>query len=230
MPATRPRSLPLVLLALVAAPAVAAADDRARGAQTLDASIGYAQDRGTAAVSWNWLFDVLPGRLEVGFGARLTTFRASGSLVFRTGDPDLIRDDRVRRLVVQDPWVTSLNGQLLAVVRIVGPLEAGADIDLVGFSFGPSRIGDYEAADPIFAGPQKARVSSFDLLLIDIRDRGQLNSEYFLGLRLGAAWTLRAGLSHVATEYRTVEPLDDGNRRFRRFTTQVFVGVSRRLR
>ena len=70
------------------------------------------------------------------------------------------------------------------------------------------------------------------LMVADARwlDRGQLNSEYFLGLRLSPRWTVRAGVGHVATEYRTVEALDGGNRRFRRYTTQGFVGVSRRFR
>jgi len=232
MASLRPRpslSLSLIALVLLAAPAPARSAAPRGLARTLDASIGLARDRGTVAVSWNHLLAVLPGRLEVGLGARLTTFRATGPLVFRTGDPGLIRDDRVNRLIISDPWVTSLNAQLLAVVRIAGGLEAGFDIDLVGYSFGPGRTGDYEATDPTFAGPRKARVSAFDLLLFDIRDRGQLNSEFFLGYRLDPVWTVRGGLSHVATEYRTVEPLDGGNRRFRRFTNQWFVGVSRRL-
>lgn len=219
--------LPLAA-ALLAAPALAAAGTD-RHSATLDASLGAAPDRATAAVSWNHPLAVFPGRLEAGLGARLTSFRARGPLVFRTGDPDLVRAGLVNRLVLSDPWVTSLNVQLLVVLRIAGPLEAGFDIDLAGFSFGPARTGDYEATDPAFAGPRRARVSSFDLLLGDIRDRGQLNSEFFLGWRLDERWTVRAGLSHVATEYRTVEPLDGGNRRFRRFTNQLFAGVSRRL-
>lgn len=198
--------------------------------QTVDFSVGIAPDRGTAAISWNQLYAVWPGRLVVGVGPRFTTLFASGSLTFRTGDPRLIGDGDVNRLVVPDARVSSLNLQILVVGRLVGPLEAGADIDVVGVSFGPGRTGGYQATDPSLAGARRARVSSFDLLLGAISDRGQLNSEFFLGLRLGPRWTVRAGVGHVATEYRTVEALDGGNRRFRRYTTQGFVGVSRRFR
>lgn len=222
-----------LLVAIGLVPMLAAArapDPGARHFQTVDGSLGFARERVTAALSWNHLYAPWPRRLAFGLGARFTSFAGFGRLTFRTGDPDLIRAGEVNRLVIEDALVGSVNLQLLAIGRVVGPIEVGFDIDLVGFSFGPGRSGDYESADAALAGPRRARVSSFDLLLVDIRDRGQLNSEFFVGWRLADAWTVRAGLSHVATEYRTVDPLDHGNRRFRRFTSQLLVGVSRRLR
>lgn len=222
-----------LLLAIGSVPVLAAArapDPGARYVQTVDAALGFARERATAALSWNHLYAPWPRRLALGLGARFTSFAGRDRLTFRTGDPDLIRDDMVNALVIEEPFVNSLNLQLLAVARLAGPMEVGFDVDLVGFSFGARRTGDYGSADPALASRQRARVSSFDLLLIDIRDRGQLNSELFVGWRLDDAWTVRAGLSHVATEYRTIDPLDHGNRRFRRFTTQLFAGVSRRLR
>jgi hypothetical protein len=219
------------VLALAVWPSRARADERgSRWAQTLDASIGVARDRGTAAISWNHLYAVLPDRLALGVGARATTFRANGSLAFRTGDASLDRAGQVNRLVLEDPWVTSLNLQFLAIARVFGPVEAGFDLDLVGVSFGPRRSGRYEATDPRFAGVQAARVSNLDLFRSGIRDRGQLNSEFFIGIRLDRTWTVRAGLSHVVTGYRSVDPLDHGNRDFKRFTTQGFAGISARLR
>ena len=91
-------------------------------------------------------------------------------------------------------------------------------------------MGQYEARDPRFSGVQSAKVSNLDLFLAGIRDRGQLFSEFFVGVRLGPAWTIRAGLSHVVTGYRSVAPLDEGNRQFKRFTTQAFIGISARAR
>lgn len=218
-------------LLIAARPSIAPASDRgSRWARTLDASIAVARDRGTAAVSWNQLHAVWPARLELGLGARATTFHARGPLVFRTGDPSLERAGRVNGLGLADPWVTSVNLQLLAIARVAGPVEAGFDLDLAGVSFGPRRSGRYEASDPGLAGAQAARVAAFNLLRGGVRDSGQLNSEFFVGVRLGPTWTVRAGLSHVVTGYRSLAPLDHGNRDFERFTTQPFAGVSARLR
>jgi hypothetical protein len=207
-----------------------AGDAGGRWVSTVDASLALASERGSAALSWNHLYSVWPGRLEVGLGARATTLRVDGPFAFRTGDASLRGDGIVNQLVIEDPWVTSLNLQVLAIARIAGPVEVGFDIDLVGVSFGPRRTGSYAATDPRFSGAQGARVATPDLLLGGVRDRGQLNSELFAGVRLGPTWTVRGGLSHAVTSYRTVAELDHGNRDFQRFTTQAFVGVSARLR
>jgi hypothetical protein len=212
------------------APAAGALDLGARFGQEASASVAAASGRGTAAASWLLVLEPLPDRLRLGAGARLMGFGGFELIAFSTGDPDLIARGQTTSLAVPDARVFSLNLEVQAVLRLVGPLEAGANIDLAGLSFGPGRTGDHRSGDPAFAGPRRARVSSPNLLLIGNRDRGQLDSEFFLGWRVGEALTLRAGLSHVATEYRTLDPVDSGNRRFRRFTTQPFLGVAWRLR
>jgi hypothetical protein len=217
------------LLAAWPAPA-AAAGGVSRWGQSLDASIALASGRGTAAISWNHLYAAWPDRLSLGIGARVTTLVVDGPLAFRTGDAALDDAGAVNRLVLDDARVTSLNLQVLAIVRVAGPLEAGFDLDLAGFSFGPRRRGRYEATDPRFAGVQEAKVARLDLFRAGIRDRGQLNSEFFVGARLGPTWTVRAGIGHAVTGYRSAVPLDHGNRDFKRFTTQGFVGVSARVR
>lgn len=215
-------------LALLASPARALGLGAPLG-QEASASIGAAPGRGTAAVSWVLALELLSDRLRLGAGPRLMGFAGFGPLTFGTGDPGLISRGQTTSLVVPDARVFSLNLQVQLVLRLVDRLEAGANIDLAGLSFGPGRTGDHRSADPAFAGPRRASVSSPGLLLVDNRDRGQLDSELFVGWRLTQALTLRAGLGHVATEYRTVDPVDQANRRFRRFTTQPFVGVAWRL-
>jgi hypothetical protein len=197
-----------------------------------EVAVSVAAARGRVATSAAWLATVepLPGRLRLGAGARALGFAGLDPISFSTGDPDRIARGETTSLVVPDARVLSVNLVVEAVVRLAGPLEAGANLDLAGFSFGPARTGDHVSTDPAFAGPREARVSSPDLFLVGDRDRGQLDSEFFLGWRFAGGLTLRAGLTHVATEYRTVEPVDRGNRRFRRFTTQPFVGVRWPLR
>jgi hypothetical protein len=229
MNAPPPRWLLALLLASLA-PAARGLDLGPRLGQEVSASVAVAPGRATAAASWLLVLDALPGRLHLGAGARVMGFGSFEPLEFSTGDPDLIASGQTTSLVVPDARVLSLNLVVQAVVRLVGPLEVGANIDLAGFSLGPERTGDHRTSDPAFAGPQPARVSSPNLLLIGNRDRGQLDSEFFLGWRVTEALTLRAGLSHVATEYLTLDPVDSGNRRFRRFTSQPFLAMAWRLR
>ncbi|MBK9518329.1 MAG: hypothetical protein IPO09_13475 [Anaeromyxobacter sp.] len=224
-----PRWLLALLLASLA-PAARALDLGARLGQEASASVAVASGRATAAASWLLVLEPLPGRLQLGAGARLMGFGGFEPIDFSTGDPELIASGQTTSLAVSDARVLSLNLVVQAVVRLVGPLEAGANIDLAGFSLGPERTGDHRTSDPAFAGPRPARVSSPNLLLIGDRDRGQLDSEFFLGWRVTEALTVRAGLGHVATEYLTLDPVDSGNRRFRRFTNQPFLGLAWRLR
>jgi len=221
--------MPLALwLALFASPA-GALDLGARLGQEASASVAVAAGRGTAAASWLLVLEPLSDRLRLGAGARLMGFAGFEPISFSTAAPDQVGRGRTTTLVVPDARVFSLNLEVQAVLRLIGPLEAGANIDLAGWSFGPGRTGDHRSADPALAGPRRAAVSGPGLLLGGNRDRGQLDSEFFLGWRFTQALTLRAGLSHVATEYRTLDPVDQGNRRFRRFTTQPFAGVAWRM-
>lgn len=216
-------------LASFAAPA-GALDLGDRLGQEASASVAIASGRATAAAAWLLVLEPLSDRLQLGAGARLMGFGGFEPIAFTTGDPERIARGQTTALDVSDARVFSLNLEVQAVLRLVGPLEVGANIDLAGLSFGPGRTGEHRSGDPAFAGPRSARVSSPGLLLIGNRDRGQLDSEFFLGWRLGEALTVRGGLSHVATEYRTLDAVDFGNRRFRRFTTQPFLGVAWRLR
>jgi len=65
-----------------------------------------------------------------------------------------------------------------------------------------------------------------NLLALGRNDQGTLDSEFFVGWWFDERVAVRAGASHLVTELVTTQPLQDGNDRFRRSSTRVFVAVT----
>lgn len=216
----RSRILPTLsaaLATLLAAPA-AAWDDGLRHELGLGLA---ASDGATLSASWLPTLPLLGGRLRLGVGARLSSFLGGSSVRFTDIDLPGARET----LTVDRPRLFALNAMLGASVRLAGDLEAGFDIDLVGVGFGASVEGDYRGQAS--AGRERARPARLDLLLLGARDKGQLDSTFFLAWwpgRLG----LRAGVSHEITEYVAQRALGGSNDRFRLTATRVFVAVGYR--
>jgi hypothetical protein len=219
-------------LALVATLVTAARAESGapRWSQTLDLAGGLGSNRFTGAFSWNGSVGFLDERLRVGLGARFASFFGSGAIPYTTADASLIRENKVNTLTVPDPQAHSLNAFFVISLRVVAGLELGFDIDLVGFSFGPSLTGSYAATGPQFEGAQRASVSGFNVFLGGKPDQGQLDSEFYLAYWLTETWAVRAGLSHFATGYTTDAKLDNGADRYRASQNLGFLALSWRLR
>ena len=82
-------------------------------------------------------------------------------------------------------------------------------------------------ADLIAAGAHNTL--TFNLFLFGRHDQGQLDSELFAAYWLNP-WGLRAGVSHMSTEYTTDRALDARNDRFRASATRFLLAVGRRFR
>jgi hypothetical protein len=226
------RTLPALLLALVAPLGRAARADTetSRWSHTIDLAGALGSSRYTGALSSSHTYGFFDQRLRVGLGGRFASFFGSGAIPYTTADASLIRANKVNTLTIPDPQAYSVNAQFVITVRPLAALELGFDIDLIGFSFGSSRTGQYSATDPQFAGAQRASVSGFNVLLGGKPDRGQLDSEFYVAWWLTKSWAVRAGLSHFATGYTTDNKLDNGADRYRASQNLGFVAVSWRLR
>ena len=112
-----------------------------------------------------------------------------------------------------DPAVWGLNVMVSAQARVLGPLAVGANIDLVGVAGGAQRPQGTVTLEP-------ARGS---LLLYGDRDRGSLNSEFYVAVPVGQRIEVRGGMSHYVVGYHA----QDGatSTRYLRFDTVPFVGV-----
>jgi hypothetical protein len=193
----------------------------------LDLSAGLASGAVTTALAETSAFGLFDGRLRLGAGPRLFGFFGGSDLSFTTADPDLISAGRVNTLTASSVRNFALNLALSARVRIVAGLELGANIDVIGVGFGPSRTAT--STTGAFQGPQTASPASFNLLALGQNDQGTLDSEFYAAWWFDDRLAVRAGASHVGTELVTSQKLDDGNDRFKRSTTLIFLAVSYRF-
>jgi len=175
-----------------------------------------------AAASYTPTLSLFDGRFNVGLGARFSAYSDSGGVPYPNGDADLLAAGANNTLTVGEPRNYAANLMFAISARIYRGLEAGLNIDLLGVGFGPEVTGTYAGTDPSFAGPQRASPTRFNLLLFGRNDRGQLDSEFFLAYWFGS-WGVRAGVSHMSTEYTTTQELDAGNDRFRASATRFFL-------
>jgi hypothetical protein len=189
---------PMAAVALLAAPAARGEGDP--GPRLVN-ELGFALAFPTGvvpSVSYLPALTFFGERLHVGLGARFSSYLDEGRVDYPNGDPDLLAIGAQNTLTVDGPRNYALNLMFGASVRIVRGLEVGLNIDLLGVGFGPEVTGTYAGTDPAFAGPQRASPTRFNLL--------------------------RAGVSHMSTEYTTSRELDAGNDRFRTSATRFFLG------
>src|SRR5260370_28509264 len=113
-------------------------------------------------------------------------------------------------------------------VRLFAGREGGMNTYLTGFGFGLGVPGKYPGLEPPLSGAKRASPSRLNLFLFGRHDYGQLDSEFFAGYWWGS-WGVRAGVSHMSTEYTSSRPLDGNNDRFRASATRRFVALGYRF-
>lgn len=182
----------------------------------------------TAAIAYTPTFSFFDHRLNAGIGGRFSSFFGSGSVVFPNGNAALIAAGAKDTLTVDQPRSYALNLMFAISVRLFAGLEAGMNIDLIGVGFGPEVTGQYAGLEPALSGAQRASPSRLNLLLFGRHDYGQLDSEFFAGYWTGP-WGVRAGVSHMSTEYTSSRPLDGNNNRFRASATRGFIALGYRF-
>lgn len=222
---------PLASWALISGQTTAAAASvpDPRYTQTFDLAAGAGSSAHTGALAWKHLYGFGSARrVKAGFGLRLSSFLGRDDLEYTTADAELIKDGRVNTLTVSSPRTQALNVMIEVKYRLLAGLEAGFDIDVVGFGFGRAATGRYRATDPRLSDLQSGEPSSLSLLKGGSPDRGQLDSEFFLAYWWSPKWGIRAGFSHFLSEYTTASRLDFGNDRFRHSANLGFVGLSYR--
>lgn len=104
-------------------------------------------------------------------------------------------------------------------------LMAGFNIDLLGYSIGGLRSGVYTENAASAAEPTNARAASINVFQGGSKDRGNLNSQFFLMWALSDRHALKAGLSHQRVEYKTEREMASNTNRFQTFSNLVFIGA-----
>jgi hypothetical protein len=107
---------------------------------------------------------------------------------------------------------------------------AGFNIDLIGFSFGGSKKGNY--INGFEGGMENASPTEFNILLISDNDNGSLNSELYLKYYWNEKWGAKLGAQFLFTEYTThteIQQFPEPNDRFRNKSLMVAFGVTYKL-
>lgn len=183
---------------------------------------------------WN-----LGTRWHLGGGVRLSFYTAANAgyvtapAILTTGaeGPQVLflpnKPDNLDSLTFGTAQVVALNLYLHARYRFNERWAVGANIDLVGASWGARQTASYQnrrLSPP--AGSVSAVPTALNLLLVSDNDRGTLNSEFYVGYNISSHWAVRGGLAFLFTEYTTDTKLRFGNDRFRNKALLGLVGVT----
>ena len=106
-------------------------------------------------------------------------------------------------------------------------LSAGLGAGAVSVALGEvSALGLFGGRLRLGAGSRLLGVFGASALALGRKDRGTLDSEFFVGWWFDERVAVRAGASHLVSELVTAQPLQDGNDRFRRSSTLFLVAVT----
>jgi hypothetical protein len=209
-------------------------------------TIGNDQGSVSAAYTYNWKLGE-KRKLELGVGARYTGYlgkkkdyiTAPASLARTTRFPFLIvfagqREENFDTLTVQRPFVNSLNITFNLGYALGPKWYAGTNIDVIGFSFGPSTNAVFKSNGNTTTEP-KAKVVPFNLLLTGDNDRGSLNSEFFVSYKLSERCSIKGIYQFLFTEYTSttvqqIAPDGSSNNRFRNKANNFGIGISYSLK
>ncbi len=169
-------------------------------------------------------------KFEVGLGGRLTSVFGSNQY-FSSAPPDLARNNNyVDSVFLGSVQINALNIALGFGYSLSSKFSVGFNIDAIGVSFGSTKQGAY--IKYLQRANTAASPTVFNVLLVDVNDRGTLNSELFARYQVSEKWLLKIGLQHVFTEYTTDTKIQQSpivNDRFRRIVNMLSVGITKRI-
>ena len=169
-------------------------------------------------------------KFEVGLGGRLTSVFGSNQY-YSSAPPDLARNNNyVDSVFLGSVQINALNIALGFGYAVSSKFSVGFNIDAIGVSFGSTQQGAY--IKDLQRTNASATPTVFNVLLVDVNDRGTLNSEFYARYQVSEKWLLKIGLQHVFTEYSTnaqVQQVPQPNDRFRRIVNMFSLGVTRRF-
>ena len=189
----------------------------------LQATLGYEPAARTVSVGWapHWSFSRAPW-LELGAVLRANYF-GGRNLSLETAEIAAIQQNETSTITEVSPHILALNLGISARVEPLEWIAFGFNLDLAGQSFGPQQVAVYDEAG--FSASPSLQPTRSNLFLVALRDRGTLNSEFYVATPIDERWSLRLGLSHFFAEMTADTPLKYGGQRFRTIRDVFFVGV-----
>jgi hypothetical protein len=166
-------------------------------------------------------------RLFIGTGLRFNTFY--GTNVNYTSAASNLAGDKLKEdtLSATKSSVYSLNLLINLGYNITPKLQAGFNIDLLGFSFGQE--GSLIFKSNGIPTVVKAKPTSFNALLIGNNDRGSVNSEFYARYRISNKFGAKLAYQYFFTELKTnvkIQTVPELNDRFRNKARLINVGFT----
>jgi hypothetical protein len=213
----------------------------------IDVAVSAGSKTFSGALSWSRVHLVtkkLP-RLKIGYGVRFTTFIAAnkfyatapakftspvqnlGTIFSRTiaGNIDTI--------TTATATTNSVNAAIYIQYSIISKLEAGFNIDAVGFSTGSKKEFNVISStfDPNQSPVQQGSPTRLNLLLTSDNDIGSLNSEFYVRYWANKTIGIKAGYTFLFSEYELDRKLSfDGGRisndRYRYKASMIMLGLT----
>lgn len=205
------------------------AQQKARTEQLVDFTLGFGSGQSTVSFGYfkNWNLGKKQS-FYIGTGVRLSN--AFGKNQVFTSAPASLASNKANTdsLLGTTTSTYALNAILNLGYHISPKLDVGFNIDLIGVSFGPSRI-------KLFSGngtstTTTAEPTRMNVLLVGNNDRGTLNSEFYLRYKVSTKWGIKLAYQHFFTELTTINKVQTvpvQNDRFRNITNLISFGVAR---
>ena len=183
----------------------------------LDASFGASSNTSRFSLTGLHRVSVVHGSAWVGVGLRATAYAAKTAEFTNRGTVQGV-------LTATTPiaaTVYGLNLMLEGDLQLTSSVSLGANLDIVGVATGPTRS----------LGLVGAKPNGVSLFEYGSRDRGSLNSEFYVSVALNQAIHFRLGASHYVLGYDVTDQVSAGpgipaSSRYQRFATVPFVALS----
>jgi len=224
-------------------PLISFSQDAERGSNLADLTVSAGSYRGSLSLSYlrNWRlgkkhkFGIgIGGRATSFLGANLNYITAPAEITSGSSSPLIFfREDieeNLDTLLIKSPQVNMINVMISFDYRLSEKFLLGFNIDLIGFSFGPTTSGNFMTGNT--GKNTEATPTPFNILLISDNDQGSLNSEFYARLVLTPRWSIKAGTQFLFTEYTTnekVQTVPADNDRFRNKALMFTVGITRKF-
>lgn len=196
--------------------------------QFADLSFGFGSSQGSIAAGYFYNFNLgVKKKFFIGTGVRFNAYY--GTKINYLSAPAKLADDKAKTdtLLAAKPGVYAINALINLGYNFNPKIQAGFNIDLLGFSFGPKGKPTFIANGVPLAAEAKA--TGFNVLLVGNNDRGSLNSEFYLRYKINDKFGAKLAYQYLFTELTTttkVQTLPEQNDRFRNKASLVNIGVS----
>lgn len=209
-----------------------------RWKQYFELSLSAGNQQFASALSWSHLYGIgEKRRFRIGYGLRYTAYwsknqkfiTAPAKLTSKQEGPQVLFsetfEENLDTFQVSSSQANMINAAIYLQYDLNPKFQVGFNIDAIGFSFGKKANGHITSSLTGATIHPSAKPTSFNLLLVSDNDIGSLNSELYARYFFNKKWAVRAGVSFLFVEYRTINKDLLNNDRYRNKSLTGMIGI-----